>query len=152
MRKPKDRNYQQITKALEFNGHASNYCVTAAACAVSGLSAGKVVALAKRHVDGFTLGKGMTISQARDLLEAVYAGDDFVIQGGEYNTSNYEGKQFRSVVKELCEKGGRHIIITMNSKFGHASAIRDGKLVDHYDAEQRQKVKYVITVPGRVQA
>jgi len=151
MRKPKDRNYQQITKALAFNGHDSNYCVTAAACAVSGLSAGKIVALAKRHVDGFTLGKGMTIDQARSLLEAIY-GDAFVIRGGEFNVTNYDGKQFRSVVKELCEAGGRHIIVTMNSKQGHASAIRDGKLVDHYDAEQRQKVKYVITVPGRASA
>jgi len=148
MRKPKDRNYQQITKALEFNGHSTNYCVTAAACAVSGLSAGKIVALAKRHVDGFTLGKGMTIDQARALLESVY-GDEFLIQGGEFNASEYSGKQFRSVVKDLCAAGGRHIIITMNSKSGHASAVRDGKLVDHYDAEQRQKVKYVITVPGR---
>jgi len=148
MRKPKDRNYQQITKALELNGHFGNYCVTAATCAVSGLSAGKVVALAKRHVDGFTLGKGMTIDQARNLLESIY-GEDFVIQGGEFANSEHSGKQFRSVVKDLCAKGGRHIIITMNSKQGHASAIRDGKLVDHYDAEQRQKVKYVITVPGR---
>lgn len=151
MRKPKDRNYQQITKALAYNGHDSNYCVTAAACAVSGLSAGKVVALAKRHVDGFTLGKGMTIDQARSLLEAIY-GDDFVIRGGEFAEGNSEGKQFRTVVKDLCATGGRHIIITMNSKSGHASAVRDGKLVDHYDAEQRQKVKYVITVPGRAQS
>ena len=151
MRKPKDRNYDQITKALAFSGHDSNYCVTAAACAVSGLSAGKIVALAKRHVDGFTLGKGMNIDQARNLLESIY-GEDAVIQGGEFNNSEYTGKQFRSVVKSLCEQGGRHIIITMNSKQGHASAIRDGKLVDHYDAEQRQKVRYVITVPGRVQA
>ena len=151
MRKPKDRNYQQITKALAFNGHNSNYCVTAATCAVSGLSAGKIVALAKRHVDGFELGKGMTISQARDLLESIYA-DDFTLTGGEYPECEFAGKQFRTVVKELCAKGGRHIIITMNSKNGHASAIRDGKLVDHYDAEQRQKVKYVITVPGRASA
>ena len=151
MRKPKDRNYQQITKALEFNGHASNYCMTAATCAVSGLSAGKVVALAKRYVDGFTLGKGMTIDQARSLLEAIY-GDEFVIRGGEFAEGNSEGKQFRTVVKDLCATGGRHIIITMNSKVGHASAVRDGKLVDHYDAEQRQKVRYVITVPGRAQS
>ena len=151
MRKPKDRNYQQITKALEFNGHASNYCVTAATCAVSGLSAGKVVALAKRYVDGFTLGKGMNIDQARNLLESIY-GEDAVIQGGEFANSEYSGKQFRTVVKDLCAAGGRHIIITMNSKQGHASAIRDGKLVDHYDAEQRQKVRYVITVPGRASA
>lgn len=148
MRKPKDRNYDQIAKALAFNGHSTNYCVTAAACAVSGLSAGKVVALAKRHVADFTLGRGMNINQTRDLLECIY-GDDFVIRGGSFNSTNYEGKQFRSVVKELCEAGGRHIIITMNSKAGHASAIRDGKLVDHYDPDQRQKVKYVITVPGK---
>lgn len=151
MRKPKDRNYQQITKALAFNGHASNYCMTAATCAVSGLSAGAVVALAKRYVDGFTLGKGMTIDQARNLLESIY-GDEFVIRGGEFNSTNYSGKQFRTVVKELCAAGGRHIIVTMNSKQGHASAIRDGKLVDHYDPEQRQKVRYVITVPGRASA
>lgn len=151
MRKPKDRNYQQIAKALEFNGHTGNYCFTAATCAITGLSAGKVVALAKRHVDGFELGKGMTIDQGRNLLEAVY-GDEFLIQGGEFNASKHSGKQFRTVVKDLCAAGGRHIIITMNSKVGHASAVRDGKLVDHYDAEQRQKVRYVITVPGRVQA
>ena len=151
MRKPKDRSFEQVVKALELNGHHSNWCVTAAVCLVSGLSAGKVVALAKRHVDGFKLCHGMTIDQARALLEAIY-GDDFVIRGGDFNTTNYSGKQFRTVVKELCEAGGRHIIVTMSKKSGHASAVRDGKLFDHYDADQRQKVKYVITVPGRAQA
>ena len=151
MRKARNRSYKQIVKGLAYNGHETNYCTTAATCAVSGLSAGKVVALAKRHVDGFELNKGLSIDRFRDLLESVY-GDDFHILGGEFGGTRFEGKQFRTVAKELAEKGGRWIIVTMNSKQGHASAIRDGKLVDHYDAEQRQKVKYVISVPGRVQA
>lgn len=143
MRKLKDRSFEQLRKAMEFNGHAGNYCVPLSVCAVSGLSAGKIVAFAKRHVDGFELGKGLTVDRARDLLECVY-GDNFRITGGGYGSCEFEGKQFRTVVKELCDRGGRFIIITMNSKSGHASAIRDGKLIDHYDPEQRQRVGYVI--------
>lgn len=145
MRKLKDRSFEQLRKAMEFNGHGDNYCVPLSVCAVSGLSAGKVVAYAKRHVDSFELGKGLTIDRARDLLECVY-GDNFRISGGEFGPCEFQGKQFRTAVKELCGRGGRFIIITMNSKRGHASAIRDGKLIDHYDPEQRHRVGYVIEV------
>ena len=147
MRKARNRSYKQIVKGLAFNGHETNYCTTAATCAVSGLSAGKVVALAKRHVDGFELNKGLNIDRFRDLLESVY-GDDFYIRGGEYGESRFEGKQFRTVAKELAEKGGRWIIVTMSAKSGHATAIRDGQIIDWMDEDKRHKVGYVISVPA----
>ena len=147
MRKARNRSYKQIVKGLEFNGHTTNYCTTASACAVSGLSAGKVVALAKRHVDGFELNKGLNIDRFRDLLESVY-GDGFRILGGEFGETRFEGKQFRTVAKELAEKGGRWIIVTMSSKSGHATAIRDGQIIDWMDESKRHKVGYVISVPA----
>ena len=146
MRKPKDRPYKTIVKGLEFNGHRSNYCTTASVCGVSGLSAGKVVALAKRHVDGFELNKGLNIDRFRDLLESVY-GDAFRIMGGEFGDTEYAGRQFRTVAKDLSEKGGRWIIVTMSSKAGHATAIRDGEIVDWMEDHNRHKVGYVIQVP-----
>ena len=100
MRKLKDRSFEQLRKAMDFNGHADNCCVPLSVCAVSGLSAGKVVAFAKRHVEGFELGKGLTVSRARDLLECVY-GDNFRITGGDYGPCEFAGRQFRTVVKEL---------------------------------------------------
>lgn len=147
MRKAKNRSYDQIVKGLEYNGHANNYCTTAAACAVSGLSAGKVVALAKRHVDGFELNKGLNINRFRALLEAIY-GEHFRIRGGSFGESAYEGRQFRTVAKELAASGGRWIICTLNSKSGHAVAIRDGEIVDWMESDCRNKVGYVIEVPN----
>ena len=147
MRKPKNRPYKAIVKGLEFNGHTTNYCTTASTCAVSGLSAGAVVSLAKRHVDGFELNKGLSIDRFRDLLEAVY-GDSFRILGGEFGETSYAGRQFRTVAKELAAAGGRWIIVTMNSKSGQATAIRDGKIIDWMDEDKRHKVGYVIEVPN----
>jgi hypothetical protein len=149
MRKPKDRSFDQIVKGLKFNGHETNYCTTASTCAVSGLSAGKVVALAKRHVDDFELNKGLDIDRFRSLLESVY-GDNFRIEGGEFGETSYAGRQFRTVAKELAEKGGRWIIVTMSAKSGHATAIRDGKIIDWMDETKRNRVGYVIEVPATV--
>lgn len=147
MRKARNRSYKQIVKGLAFNGHNTNYCTTASTCAVSGLSAGKVVALAKRHVDGFELNKGLNIDRFRDLLESVY-GEDFRILGGEFGDTEYAGRQFRTVAKDLASKGGRWIIVTMSSRSGHATAIRDGQIVDWMDEDKRHKVGYVIEVPS----
>ena len=147
MRKAKNRSYKQIVKGLAYSGHETNYCTTASTCAVSGLSAGKVVALAKRHVDGFELNKGLGIDRFRDLLESVY-GEDFRILGGEFGETVHAGRQFRTVAKELADQGGRWIIVTMSSKSGHATAIRDGEIVDWMDETRRHKVGYVIEVPN----
>ena len=67
---------------------------------------------------------------------------------GEFGETRFEGKQFRTVAKELAEKGGRWIIVTMSSKAGHATAIRDGEIIDWMDENKRHKVGYVIAVPN----
>ena len=143
MRKPKKRSYNQLNRVFKEVHGDHNYCTRLAFSVITGKSAGKAIAIAKRYVDGFKLGKGLDMSQLRDYFEAEY-GDEFQIHGGGFNSSDYEGRQFTTVARELQEAGGRWVITVMNAKGGHAIAIRDGEIVDFTAADSKRKVYAVI--------
>ena len=143
MRKPKKRSYNQLDRVFKEVHGDYNYCTRLAFSVITGKSAGKAIAIAKRYVDGFKLGEGLHMSQIRDYFEAEF-GDGFKIHGGGFNSSPYEGRQFSTVARELQAAGGRWVITVMNSKSGHAIAIRDGEIVDFTAADSKRKVYAVI--------
>ena len=143
MRKPKKRSYSQLDRVFKEVHGDHNYCTRLAFSVITGKSAGKAIAIAKRYVDGFKLGEGLHMSQIRDYFEAEF-GDDFKIHGGGFNNSAYEGRQFATVARELQAAGGRWVITVANSKNGHAIAIRDGEIVDFTAADSKRKVYAVL--------
>ena len=143
MRKPKNRSFNQLNRVFKEVHGDHNYCTRLAFSVITGKSAGKAIAIAKRYVDGFQLGEGLHMSQIRDYFEAEF-GDAFKIHGGGFNNSAYEGRQFATVARELQAAGGRWVITVANSKDGHAIAIRDGEIVDFTAADSKRKVYAVI--------
>ena len=151
MRKPKARSFNQLNRVFKDVHGDHNYCTRLAFSVITGKSAGKAIAIAKRYVDGFELGKGLHMGQIRDYFEAEF-GDDFIIHGGGFNTSAYEGRQFATVARELQAAGGRWVITVANSKDGHAIAIRNGEIVDFTSADSKRKVFSVMQFDDLPQA
>ena len=132
-RQPRQRSYKKLVKAFEFNKD-NNFCTRLAYCVHTGLSAGKVISYTKRVVDDWEgKGHGLTLVQMEKLFgtEAVH---------------DWDGKQFRTVAKELAAQGGTFTIVTASKrKGGHAVAIRDGQIVDFTEQDDRTPVIGVFT-------
>ena len=143
MRTPRKRTYEQLARVFKDVHNDANFCTRLAFSVITGKSAGKAIAIAKRHVDGYKEREGLSIHQMRDYFETEF-GDDFVIYGGGYSSdedaSRYEGRQFATVARELQAAGGRWVITIANSKSAHAIAIRDGEIVDYTDADSKRQV------------
>lgn len=136
MRKAKARSYDKLKKAFEYNGD-HNYCTRLAFCVMTGLSAGKSIAYCKRMVSDWE-GKGQGLSL--DQMEAFF---------GTAADESWNGKQFRTVARELSERGGKYVIVTASKrKGGHAVAIRDGQIVDFTEQDDRTPVIGVFTGHG----
>ena len=151
MRKPKARSFNQLNRVFKDVHGDYNYCTRLAFSVITGKSAGKAIAIAKRYVDGFELGKGLHMGQISDYFEAEF-GRDFIIHGGGYSDSPYEGRQFATVARELQAAGGRWVITVMNSRDGHAIAIRNGEIVDFTDPDSKRKVHSVMQFDDLPQA
>ena len=151
MRKPKARSFNQLNRVFKDVHGDHNYCTRLAFSVITGKSAGKAIAIAKRYVDGFELGKGLHMGQISDYFEAEF-GRDFIIHGGGYSDSPYEGRQFATVARELQAAGGRWVITVMNSRDGHAIAIRNGEIVDFTDPDSKRKVHSVMQFDDLPQA
>ena len=143
MRSPRKRSYEQLARVFKDVHNDANYCTRLAFSVITGKSAGKAIAIAKRYVDGYKERYGLSLSQMRDYFETEF-GDDFRIYGGGFGTaeeaSKYEGRQFATVARELQAAGGRWVITIANSKSAHAIAIRDGEIVDYTNADSKRKV------------
>ena len=143
MRTPRKRTYEQLARVFKDVHGDHNFCTRLAFSVITGKSAGKAIAIAKRHVDGYKERDGLNISQMRDYFETEF-GDDFRIYGGGYGSdveaSRYEGRQFATVARELQAAGGRWVITIANSQSAHAVAIRDGEIVDYTDADSKRRV------------
>jgi hypothetical protein len=143
MRSPRKRSYEQLARVFKDVHGDHNFCTRLAFSVITGKSAGKAIAIAKRYVDGYKERDGLSISQMRDYFETEF-GDDFRIYGGGFGTdveaSRYEGRQFATVARELQAAGGRWVITIANSKSAHAIAIRDGEIVDYTNADSKRKV------------
>ena len=132
-RQPRKRPYKKLVKAFEFNGD-NNFCTRLAWCVHTGLSAGKSIAYCKRMVPTWE-GKGHGLSLVQ--MEAFFGADA---------DHSWDGKQFRTVAKELAENGGTFTIVTHSKrKGGHAVAIRDGEIVDFTEQDDRTPVIGVFT-------
>ena len=151
MRAPRKRTYEQLARVFKDVHNDSNFCTRLAFSVITGKSAGKAIAIAKRHVQGYRERNGLSISQMRDYFETEF-GDDFRIYGGGYGTEEearrYEGRQFKTVARELQLAGGRWVITVANSKSAHAVAIRDGEIVDFTNADSKRKVYAVFQFDG----
>lgn len=136
MRKPKARSYAKLKKAFEFNGD-DNFCTRLAFCVMTGLSAGKAIAYCKRMVPEWEgKGHGLNIEEMEKFFGAIAEHD-------------WDGRQFRTVARELSEKGGTYTIVTASKrKGGHAVAIRDGQIVDFTEQDDRTPVIGVFTGHG----
>ena len=133
MRKAKARSYAKLVKAFEFNGDG-NFCTRLSYCVHTGLSAGKSIAYCKRMVPTWE-GKGHGLSLAE--METLY---------GTEPDHSWDGKQFRTVARELAESGGTFTIVTHSKrKGGHAVAIRGGDIVDFTEQDDRTPVIGVFT-------
>ena len=132
-RQPKARSYAKLVKAFEFNKD-NNYCTRLAWCVHTGLSAGKSIAYCKRMVSDWEgKGHGLSLTQMEQFF------------GSEADHS-WDGKQFRTVARELAENGGTFTIVThSNRKGGHAVAIRNGDIVDFTEQDDRTPVIGVFT-------
>jgi hypothetical protein len=143
MRSPRKRSYEQLARVFKDVHGDHNYCTRLAFSVITGKSAGKAIAIAKRHVQGYEERNGLSISQMRDYFETEF-GDEFAIYGAGYGSdedaSKYEGRQFATVARELQAAGGRWVITIANSKSAHAIAIRDGEIVDYTNADSKRKV------------
>ena len=143
MRTPRKRTYEQLARVFKDVHGDHNFCTRLAFSVITGKSAGKAIAIAKRHVQGYRERDGLSISQMRDYFETEF-GDDFRIYGGGYSSdeeaSRYEGRQFATVARELQAAGGRWVIAIANSKSAHAIAIRDGEIVDYTNADSKRRV------------
>ena len=143
MRAPRKRSYEQLARVFSDVHNDANYCTRLAFSVITGKSAGKAIAIAKRHVDGYKERNGLSISQMRDYFETEF-GDDFAIYGAGYGSEEdarrYEGRQFAAVARELQQAGGRWVITVANSKSAHAVARRDGEIVDYTNADSKRKV------------
>ena len=143
MRSPRKRTYEQLARVFKDVHGDHNFCTRLAFSVITGKSAGKAIAIAKRHVDGYKERDGLNIRQMRDYFETEF-GDDFRIYGGGYGSdveaSRYEGRQFATVARELQAAGGRWVITIANSKSAHAIAIRDGEIVDYTNADSKRRV------------
>ena len=151
MRAPRKRSYEQLARVFRDVHNDANYCTRLAFSVITGKSAGKAIAIAKRYVDGYKERDGLSISQMRDYFETEF-GDDFAIYGGGFGSdeeaSRYEGRQFATVARELQAAGGRWVITIANSKSAHAIAIRDGEIVDYTGADSKRKVYAVFQFDG----
>ena len=127
-RQPRKRSYAKLRKAFEFNGD-DKYCARLSWCVMTGLSAGKAIAYCKRMVPTWEgKGHGLTLSEMEKLF-------------GSPASEEYNGKQFRTVARELAEQGGKYVIVTASKrKGGHAVAIRDGQIVDFTKQDDRTPV------------
>ena len=127
-RQPRQRSYKKLVKAFEFNGD-NNYCTRLAFCVMTGLSAGKSIAYCKRMVPTWEgKGHGLTIKQMAEFF-------------GRAPVNDFDGRQFRTVARELAERGGKYVIVTASKrKGGHAVAIRDGQIVDFTEQDDRTPV------------
>ena len=143
MRSPRKRSYEQLARVFKDVHGDHNFCTRLAFSVITGKSAGKAIAIAKRHVQGYEERNGLSINQMREYFETEF-GDDFAIYGGGYGSaedaSKYEGRQFATVARELQAAGGRWVITIANSKSAHAIAIRDGEIVDYTNADSKRKV------------
>ena len=141
--KPRKRSYEQLARVFKDVHGDHNFCTRLAFSVITGKSAGKAIAIAKRYVDGYKERDGLSISQMRDYFQTEF-GDDFRIYGGGFGTAEdarkYEGRQFATVARELQAAGGRWVITIANSKSAHAIAIRDGEIVDYTNADSKRKV------------
>ena len=128
VRQPKARSYAKLVKAFEFNKD-NNYCTRLAFCVMTGLSAGKSIAYCKRMVPTWEgKGHGLTLTE----MEKFFGADA---------SEEYNGRQFRTVARELAERGGKYVIVTASKrKGGHAVAIRDGQIVDFTEQDDRTPV------------
>lgn len=132
-RQPRKRSYAKLKKAFEFNKD-DNFCTRLAFCVHTGLSAGKSIAYCKRMVSDWQ-GKGYGLNLPQ--MEKFFGTDA---------CHDWDGKQFRTVAKELAESGGTFTIVTMSKrKGGHAVAIRDGQIVDFTEQDDRTPVVGVFT-------
>ena len=132
-RKAKARSYAKLEKAFFQFHRDGNFCSRLAYSVVTGLSAGKAIAICKAKVATWAgKGHGLTLPE----LTAYYE---------RQPTFDYGGQQFRTVARELAAKGGKHIIITMTKTEGHAIAIRAGQVVDFTDEGSRKRVCAVFT-------
>jgi hypothetical protein len=151
MRAPRKRSYEQLARVFRDVHGDHNFCTRLAFSVITGKSAGKAIAIAKRYVDGYKERYGLSLSQMRDYFETEF-GDDFRIYGGGFGTaeeaSKYEGRQFATVARELQAAGGRWVITIANSKSAHAIAIRDGEIVDYTNADSKRKVYAVFQFDG----
>lgn len=135
-RQPRKRGYEKLKKAFEFNGD-DNYCTRLSWCVMTGLSAGKAIAYCKRMVPTWEgKGKGLSLEQMEQFFGAV----------AEHE---WDGRQFRTVARELAEQGGTYTIVTASKrKGGHAVAIRNGEIVDWTEQDDRTPVIGVFTGHG----
>ena len=140
MRKPKARSYKKLVKAFEFNGD-NNYCTRLAFCVHTGLSAGKSIAYCKRMVPTWEgKGRGLNI-------------EEMALFFGSEPDHRWDGKQFRTVARELAANGGTFTIVTHSKRAGgHAVAIRDGDIVDFTEQDDRTPVIGVFTGHGLTHA
>ena len=135
-RQPRKRSYAKLVKAFEFNKD-NNYCTRLAFCVMTGLSAGKSIAYCKRMVPTWE-GKGHGLNLPE--METFF---------GAQADHSWDGKQFRTVAKELAEQGGTYTIVTHSKrKGGHAVAIRNGDIVDFTEQDDRTPVIGVFTGHG----
>ena len=95
MRKPKARSYNQLNRVFKDVHGDHNYCTRLAFSVITGKSAGKAIAIAKRYVDGFELGKGLHMSQIRDYFEAEF---------GDFPQEFYVALQQRAVLDERAAR------------------------------------------------
>ena len=132
-RQTKARSYAKLVKAFEFNKD-HNYCTRLAFCVMTGLSAGKSIAYCKRMVPTWEgKGRGLNI-------------EEMALFFGSEPDHSWDGKQFRTVARELAESGGTFTIVTHSKrKGGHAVAIRGGDIVDFTEQDDRTPVIGVFT-------
>ena len=132
-RQPRKRSYNKLVKAFEFNGD-DNFCTRLAWCVHTGLSAGKSIAYCKRMVPTWEgKGHGLSLVQMEEFF-------------GSNADESWNGKQFRTVARELAAQGGTYTIVTASKrKGGHAVAIRDGQIVDFTEQDDRTPVIGVFT-------
>lgn len=106
-----------------------NFCVPLAISAITGISAGKSISVCS---DVRTTDEGVELDAIPWLLDPV---------GCEYElrVSYKEGRQFRSVLKEL-DDSKVYLLCIGNKRTGHAVTVRRGKIVDFTEPTSRQKV------------